>query len=415
MKGARVLVTDGGRGSAVAVIRSLARRGMQVIASDCRLLSPGLYSNHRWERLQYPDPTADAGAFVDALLSASRTFGVDLVIPVTDEAILPLARERARFADVTTLALPDDSALETLRDKAKTVELARKLGVPTPESVSVATEDEARERAGALGWPVVVKPRESRTLDGSGVRAGFAVEYAGDEADLHRVFEEVGAGDGVLLQEYCAGEGHGVGVLAAAGRPLAAFQHRRLREVPLTGGPSSFRESVPLDPVLYDYSVRLLSAVSWTGLAMVEFKVGRGRPTLMEINGRIWGSFALAPRSGLDLAGMLAELYLDGPPPAGRRPRTVYDVGIRLHDLKLELVWLTRVLGTSTTHARGARPPRRAAVSVLRDLIRGRDGFDILTRDDPLPGVVEIADLVVAGARNGLAAAARPVARRRRA
>ena len=50
----------------------------------------------------------------------------------------------------------------------------------------------------------------------------------------------------VLLQEYGPGEAHGVELLLVDGRPLAAFQHRRIHEVPLTGGASSLRESVPL-------------------------------------------------------------------------------------------------------------------------------------------------------------------------
>ena len=36
MSAARVLVTDAGRGSAIAVIRSLGRRGLHVIAADLR-------------------------------------------------------------------------------------------------------------------------------------------------------------------------------------------------------------------------------------------------------------------------------------------------------------------------------------------------------------------------------------------
>ena len=58
----------------------------------------------------------------------------------------------------------------------------------------------------------------------------------------------------MLLQRYHAGEGHGVELLCDRGEPLAAFQHRRLHEVPITGGASALRESVPVDPTLLDYS-----------------------------------------------------------------------------------------------------------------------------------------------------------------
>ena len=57
-----VLVTDADRGSAVAVIRSLGRRGWRVIAAGPHPLSAGLYSRHVSGRLCYPDPRRAPGA-----------------------------------------------------------------------------------------------------------------------------------------------------------------------------------------------------------------------------------------------------------------------------------------------------------------------------------------------------------------
>jgi predicted ATP-grasp superfamily ATP-dependent carboligase len=151
-----------------------------------------------------------------------------------------------------------------------------------------------------LGWPLVLKPQSSRLYHQNAGIDSFTVAYAdGPE----RLAEQMAPFEGrcpVLLQEYCAGAGDGVELLLHEGRPLAAFQHRRLREVPITGGASAFRESVPLDPLLLDYSTRLLRELRWTGLAMVEFKSSVGGPRLMEINGRVWGSLPLAVRSGMD-------------------------------------------------------------------------------------------------------------------
>ena len=54
--GATVLVTDAGRGSALAIIRSLGRRGYRVIAADCERESGGFRSRYAAETLLYPDP-----------------------------------------------------------------------------------------------------------------------------------------------------------------------------------------------------------------------------------------------------------------------------------------------------------------------------------------------------------------------
>jgi predicted ATP-grasp superfamily ATP-dependent carboligase len=175
------------------------------------------------------------------------------------------------------------------------------------------------------------------------------------------------------------------------GRPLAAFQHRRLREVPITGGASSLRESVPLDAGLLRQSVRLLEALEWTGVAMVEFKVGRGGPRLMEINGRIWGSLPLAVRAGMDFPARLAEMYLSGPPPADAPMATRYEVGVRSRNLELDVLWVASVLRRKRRYPFLPAPRRREAVAAGLRWLSPADGYDILALRDPGPGLAELA------------------------
>jgi predicted ATP-grasp superfamily ATP-dependent carboligase/thymidylate kinase len=387
---ASVLVTDASRGSAVSIIRSLGRRGMHVIAADSEARSPGFYSRYAAGRLRYPRPDESPEEMVEALLAAAGTRGIDLIVPVTDETILPLVAARERFAGVCRLAVPDPRALATSRDKMATFELAVELGIPVPRTELVSTVNEALRAAPALGWPVVLKPRFSRILrEGRGVE-GYTVSYAANEEALA---EEMGLLEGrsdVLLQEYCAGEGHGVEVLAHEGRPLAAFQHRRLREVPITGGASSFRESVVLEPVLFDHAARLRATLEWTGLAMVEFKVGDEGPRLMELNGRIWGSLPLAVKSGIDFPAGLADVCLGNVPGPDQRPDTSYAVGVRSRNLDLEVVWIGSTLRGARPYPGIPTPRRRQAVAAALRLVYPGDGFDILAREDPRPGLVEL-------------------------
>ena len=388
----RVLVTDAGLGSAIAVIRSLGRRGFHVIAADADARSPGFYSRYAAERLRYPSPRVAPEAALETLLSAARDRSVDLLVPVTDEILLPVAGARERFAGICALAIPEPDALRAVADKLATLELAAELGVPTPRTVAVATGAEAEEKAGRLGSPLVLKPLSSRSYEAGSIEA-FEVAYsAGPEELAHRIAPFEGRCQ-VLLQEYVRGEGHGVEMLLDRGRPLAAFQHRRLREVPVTGGASSFRESVPLDPVLYDYSRRLLSALRWTGLAMVEFRVGAAGPRLMEINGRIWGSLPLAVKSGVDFPARMADLYL-GREQNGEVTAPTYATGVRSRNLPLEAIWIGSVLRGRKRYAFLPTPPRRDAVAAAVRLVDPRDGYDVLSLADPRPGVVELGKLV---------------------
>ena len=181
-----VLVTDAGRGSAVAFIRSLGRRGWRVTAADSDPASAGFRSRYTTDRLLYPRPSERPDAVVDAIDRAVTATGVDLVIPVTDEVGLPLADARATFAGRTVLALPEGTALAATHDKGTTVALAERLGVPVPLTRVVRPGDDPLEAAADLGYPVVVKPVSSRQFLDDGTIGSYAVAYASDPDDLRR-------------------------------------------------------------------------------------------------------------------------------------------------------------------------------------------------------------------------------------
>ena len=146
--------------------------------------------------------------------------------------------------------------------------------------------------------------------------------------------------------------------------------------MPITGGASALRESVPVDAELLGYAQRLLGELRWTGLAMVEFRVGPDGPVLMEINGRIWGSLPLAVKSGVDFPIRLAELYLGRTPDRRDRHGRPARVGVRSRNLGLELVWIASVLRKRAPLPVPARPPpprradRRAASALAPRRVR---------------------------------------------
>jgi predicted ATP-grasp superfamily ATP-dependent carboligase len=332
---------------------------------------------------------------VTVLARAARDQGVDLIIPVTDAVILPISAARDQFRDVCKVALPESAALEVVTNKLKTLELAARTGVPAPGTRLAHTVREALEQAPELGWPLVLKPQASRLYRKQSAIESFTVGYAQNPDQLAQKMRGFEGRCPVLLQELYGGTGYGVELLTHRGRPLAVFQHKRLREIPITGGASAFRESVPVDPLLYDYAVRLLRELDWTGLAMVEFKVGVDGPKLMEINGRVWGSLPLAVRSGMDFPARLADLYLSGPPPDAEAPvDSSYGVGVRARNLGLELTWIASVLFGKRRYPFLPAPYRYQGIVALLDLLNPSLKFDILSLDDPRPGLAEISTLV---------------------
>ena len=125
---------------------------------------------------------------------------------------------------------------------------------------------------------------------------------------------------------------------------------------------------------------------------MVEFKVG-DRPRLMEINGRVWGSLPLAVFSGMDFPGRLADLYWQESP-ANTEPATDYAVGVRAFNLNLIASWIPKVvLGKRSSEPHLSVPPRWHALAALWGIFSVRQRLDILTWDDPRPGLAEIVKI----------------------
>lgn len=379
----RVLVTDASRPSALSVIRSLGRAGFEVIAADPSPVTVGGASRYATAAGVYPSPfEGPVERTAAAIGEIACRHQVDLVVPVTDDVIVPLVAHPPELPDGCQMAMPGPDQLDVAGSKLATHELARTLGIDVPDSVVVRTSPPAPGIVERLGSPVAVKPDRSRRVGPDGRLVKGQVRYATSDAELAARVAE--AGQPVLVQSFHPGSGVGIGLVLDDGRPLLAVQHRRLHEVPLSGGASALRETVPVDPVLLDQATALLGALRWTGAAMVEFKVGPSGTRLMEINGRLWGSLPLAVRAGADVPAVAAAVHLGDRADEMCWPDTSYASPVRARNLDLELVWIASVLrGRRSTIDTGLS--RRDGLAAIAQLARRGQADDLFDDDDRGP------------------------------
>jgi len=386
----RILVLDGDMVPSLSICRSLRRRGCEVdLASHTSKPLAG-YSNSIVAQFTYPHPLESPDAFIDWLMQHVTANHYDLVVPLTERILVPLSRARGNFRHVK-LAMPDSQGLEVALDKSRTLELAKDLGIPVPGGVYVESVEELAVLGKSLAFPVVIKPARSIGSAG-GAASQLQVSYAFDHSELEAGCAHALRFGPVLLQEYFSGQGVGVELIAREGEIAYSFQHLRLHEVPLTGGGSSLRKSVPVMPDLLEASKKLISALNWNGVAMVEFKYepGSGRFCLMEINGRFWGSLPLAVAAGADFPSMLLDLELEGT----ITPCRPYRENIYCRLLSRDLYWYEAVL-RSDTESRIVKVP--SGWQVLRELglfFNLRHRFDVQSITDPVPGLVDIARIL---------------------
>jgi predicted ATP-grasp superfamily ATP-dependent carboligase/CelD/BcsL family acetyltransferase involved in cellulose biosynthesis len=321
----KVLVTDGHNRAALAVTRSLGRAGHEVTVAAPHLSALAHSSKYCADRATYPDPVHDPDGFLEAIVSLVRDRGITCVMPISDITTFLVTGSRDRFEPHCAVPFADAAIIARAADKLDLISTASRIGVPVPQSVVVKSPDAIPSHG--IEFPLVIKPWRSRIRTSHGW-SSTSVSHAANQDELRRDLSERQPHDfPVMLQERIEGPGVGVFACYDRGRPVAVFSHRRLREKPPWGGVSVLCESVELPQTIRDYATAILDAIHWQGVAMVEFKMDRrdGRPKLMEINGRFWGSLQLAIDSGVDFPLILLQTV-----DAGQlRTPPSYRVGVR--------------------------------------------------------------------------------------
>jgi predicted ATP-grasp superfamily ATP-dependent carboligase len=316
-----VLVTDAWQRKAVPIIRSLGRRGIPVLAADNRPWSMGFFSRYCVKSLICPSPEQEPERFLQWVLTLARRGDFQVLFAIDERSLDVLTPHRDSLAQHVKVPMVNGDTYLQARDKALTLNLAQRLGIPCPRTGLAEDEGDLRAMAASWDFPMVIKPRRS-----SGSR-GLKVAYGPEElVSLYRLVAQDYPRP--LLQEFIPPGGETLGVEVLMNRnsePRATFVHRRLREYPPQGGPSTLRESIAA-PELVAEAVRLLKAMDWYGVAMVEFKRDPrdGILKLMEVNPKFWGSIALPIAAGLDFPYLLYRLAVEGDVP----PTNSYKTGV---------------------------------------------------------------------------------------
>lgn len=326
----RILVVEGTAGqgrSAVAAVRALAASGYAVEVGTTGQHS--LAAASRSCAATVPMPSAAASAFPERVrdaLASGRYLGV---LPATDVAMVALAMPEARLIDKMELAGRAEAA-----------------GIPTMPGRLFPSGEALLDAAGALEYPLVVKP--------ANVRVGAArppVLLAETPAAIAQVRNSSGA---LLVQPFVRREMTAVAGVMWSGRLLASVRQRYERTWPVPCGTASSAVTVAHDEALEAPLCRLLEG--FEGIFQAQF-IG---PYLIDLNPRVYGSLPLAVAAGVNLPAILCDL-VGGADVAPKRARP----GLRYRWLEGDLRHVVaehRAGHLSRRQVLGSLRPRRGTV-----------------------------------------------------
>ena len=377
---ALIVEPQGDRGTLTAT-RALTEAGWQVgVASSAeRTLAGRSRFASRCHRIGPAQEGVDE--FVAGLNRAIDECGYEIVFcGAGDAEVTALSMRRDEIA-ATVPYPPHETVLRAL-DKLELARAAERAGLGTPVTVE-ATADQLER------WepPMVVKPRLHAPLAGDGGPSRLEATITADRrtaSERARKIRELG---GVpLLQEQLSGELMAFVIVAdRESRVVARCQQIVEATWPPGAGVSSRARTTAIDEDLAERVAALVRELGWFGIADIQFmRTGDGEPQVIDLNGRFYGSLALAVGAGANLPAVWAALA------TGREPASTADAapGVRYQ-------WLEGDLRRALSERRGGR------VRDLADCLRYARGatHSVFKVTDPGPGMSAVASLASRGAR----------------
>lgn len=338
-----VLVANRGE-IARRVIRTLRRLGIRSVAvySDADADAPHVREADVAVRIG-ASPAAESYLRVDAVIEAATATGADAIHPgygfLSESAALA---EACRAASIVFIG-PDIAALEIMGDKAKARDHVVQHGVPVVPGFSAdgLSDDEIRERADQVGYPLLVKP--------SAGGGGKGMEVVHDSAGLapalataRRVATAAFGDDAMVIERLISrprhievqvfGDQHGT--VQALGERECTLQRRHqkvIEEAPAADLPEHIRTR------LLDVAVKAAESVSYVGAGTVEFLVDADavdEAYFIEMNTRLQVEHPVTEAiTGLDLVAWQIRVARGEPLPISQAqmPLNGHAIEVRLY------------------------------------------------------------------------------------
>jgi predicted ATP-grasp superfamily ATP-dependent carboligase len=230
----------------------------------------------------------------------------DVVYPMNEPTMLQLSKNKNNLS--CSLAFSDYSTLNTVINKTQLMRHAIENNIPCPKTVFIEHPDDIKNLRDIPEFPIVLKPNV-----GSG---GKGITFVNSIQDFNKIgfnfFKQ--NGPFVLQEKIPFNLKYTVGVICNSDSEIRrACVIKEIRNYPIETGPACYAETV-IFPELLNICIKLMNSLNYFGVADIDFLVDSrtGKPSLMEINPRFWGSLQVAINAGVDFPSLLFDLMKNG-------------------------------------------------------------------------------------------------------
>ena len=318
------VIVAGAYHTGIALMRNLARRGVEVSGVECDASMPGFHTVYGKVSL-CPNPDTHPVEWVKFMTGLGGAAGLrpslkPVLIPSADQFVSAIADHVPALEKHFTFCSLTAALQALLATKERQYEIAARHGLPVPRTKFIRSLAELRAFSAEARFPCLLKPvhfREWQRLPKGNALYGQKVGTAGGPEELekqYRLASEVSTE--MVVQEIIEGPDSSKLVYLSCygldGRRLGSCMVRQLRTQPMSFGSASVVEPVE-DPKTDAVCDAFLQGIGYSGICEIELKRDDrdGVVRMIEANPRFSVTADAAYYAGVDI-GWLHYLDLIG-------------------------------------------------------------------------------------------------------
>lgn len=277
---------DGAGGSGTLyVIRTLSKKGYNIISTDMNPYAFGLYQSHK----SYIVPPVKNENFIPSLIEILTKENIDIYIPLIDEELI-LLKELSKKLPNLKIITPRHKFISLCLDKFLLMSALRKEGFGCPETQLLSNVQDQH-----LAFPKILKPRIGR-----GSRGIF---IANNSEEFRLYSSKIANKSKYLCQELVSGTEYTVSVVVSKKGELLSVVPK---EIIIKKGITQVGVVRKSDSIT-DLCFKLVEKFNPKGPFNVQLMLDANQPKIFEINPRFSTTVALTIESGIDEVEMLIQ------------------------------------------------------------------------------------------------------------
>lgn len=282
--------------SAPEVIWSLLDAGFHVVAFTSSKHNTPLHKLKSIELVYVTPLKDDSRKTLVELRNIYKDFKISAILPLNDSALW-LCNKLSNDPEISVAGATGLCAQFSL-DKRLQIKAARDAGFNVPETFIIENIADTQK---IDNFPVIVKSAMAiAELEGSPLEKE-AMHFCNDKQEFANAIKMWSEKQPLLVQAVQKGVGEGLFGFAIDSDIILWMAHKRIRMMNPKGSGASACKSIPITDHPIDCARRMLLKIHWRGMFMIEMlRDEAGKLWFIELNGRSWGSMALALRMGFD-------------------------------------------------------------------------------------------------------------------